>query len=53
MWFGGGEKWGVYYGVPTQAPLGEMPSWDGILPKEVCMSCDHLIHAIEVGDEVA
>ena len=33
MWFGSREKRGAYFGVPTQALLGEMSCWDDILPK--------------------
>ena len=33
VWFGGGEKKGVYFGVPAQSYLGDMSYWDGISPK--------------------
>ena len=33
MWSGGREKGGAYFGVSTQALLGEMFYWDDISPK--------------------
>ena len=43
---------GVYSGVPAQVSLGKCPIRMTFHPKEVCVGRDHLMHAIEVGDEV-
>ena len=44
---------GVYSGIPAQASLGKCPTRMSFHPKEVSMGWNHLMHAIEVGDEVA
>ena len=33
VWFGGGEKKGVYIWFPAMTSFGNIPCWDGILPK--------------------
>ena len=52
MWFDGKEKGGVYSGIPTQASLGKCPARITFHPKEVCVAWYHLMHAIEVDDEI-
>jgi len=44
---------GVYIWFPTVTFFGNIPYWDGILPKEVIDGWDHLTHALELGSEVA
>ena len=51
--FGRGEKTKVYSGVPTQASLKKCPVGMTFHLKEVSVGCDHMIHAIKVGGEVA
>ena len=53
MQFSCGEKTKVYSRVPTQASLKKCPVGMAFHPKEVSVGCDHMIHAIEVGGEVA
>ena len=50
VWFDNGEKMGSIF--PIQASLGEISYWDGISPKRGKNGCDHLMHAIEVGEEI-
>ena len=45
-----GENW-VYSGIPAQAFLGKCPTRMSFHPKEVSMGWNHLMHAIEVGNE--
>ena len=53
VWFGGGEKMrsilGFLLNLLWEKCLVGITSY----PKEVSMGWDHLMHAIEVGDEVA
>ena len=44
---------GVYSGIPAQASLGKCPVRMSFHLKEVSMGWNHLMHAIEVSDEVA
>ena len=44
---------GVYIWFPTETSFGNISCWDGILPKRSNNGWDHLMHAIELGNEVA
>ena len=43
---------GVYIWFPTETSFGNISCWDGILPKRSNNGWDHLMHAIELGNEV-
>ena len=47
-----GRKWGLFWGSRSSF-FGEISYWDGISPKSNKYGLGHLMHAIEVGDEVA
>ena len=45
-----GRKWGLFF--PFKLLWGKYPIGMAFHPKEVRMGCDHLMHAIEVGEEI-
>ena len=53
VWFGDGEKKGYILGFPLKLLWDKCPFGMAFHPKEVSMGWNHLMHAIEVGDEVA
>ena len=53
VWHGGGGGEEVYVEVLAETSFGEMPCWDGILPKRGEHGWGHLMHAIMVGIERA
>ena len=53
MWFGGRGKKGSIFGFQSWLLLEIYPAKIVSYPKEVMDGRDHLMHAIEVGGEVA
>ena len=52
VWFDNGKKMGSILGFPFKLLWGKYPIGMAFHPKEVRMGCDHLMHAIEVGEEI-
>ena len=52
MSVGGGEKKGSIMGFPLKLLWEKCSAGMTFHPKEVSMDWDHLMHVIEVGDEV-
>ena len=52
MWFGSGEKRGSILGFSLKLLWGKCPTGMTFHLKEVSMGWDHLMHAIEVGEEI-
>ena len=53
MWFGGGGKKGSIFGFLSWFLLGIYLAGMVSYPKEVINGWDHLMHAIELGSEIA